>query len=111
VLRRHKNVVLVVTGHHHLAEGRVSGPIVYMAGPSLSVWPLAYHLVRLTPREAEAVWVPVGTDDQTRRALERLLASKAYRGVFPQGEDGDTACVRLFGGRKMEVYRLPDIRP
>jgi hypothetical protein len=31
--------------------------------------------------------------------------------VFPAGEDGDTACVRLFGGKKMEIYPLPTIRP
>lgn len=111
VLARHKNVVLVVTGHHHMAAGSVSGSSIYLAGPSLSVWPLAYHLVRLTPREAEAVWVSVGTDDQTRRAQDRLLTSKSLRGVFPPGEDGDTACVRFFGGNKMEVYPLQDIRP
>jgi len=35
----------------------------------------------------------------------------ASAGVFPPGEDGDTACVRLFGGKKMDVFRLPAIRP
>ena len=111
VLRRHKNVEVVVTGHHHAAAGSVTGSSIYLAGPSLSVWPLAYQIVQLTPREVEAVWVPVGTDDQTRRAQERLLSSKALRGVFPAGEDGDTACVRFFGSHKMEVYSLQDIRP
>jgi 3',5'-cyclic AMP phosphodiesterase CpdA len=111
VIRRHKNVELVVTGHHHAAAGSVTGSSIYLAGPSLAVWPLAYQLVRLTPREVEAIWVPVGTDDQTRRAQERLLSSKALRGVFPAGDDGDTACVRFFGSHKMEVYSLQDIRP
>ena len=111
VLGRHANVVLVVTGHHHFAEGQVRGRTVYVSSPSVSVWPLAYHLVRLTPQEAEAVWVPLGSDGQTRRAQDRLLGSAAYRGVFPEGEDGDTACVRLFGGKKMAVYRLPGVRP
>jgi hypothetical protein len=67
--------------------------------------------VRLSPKEAEAVWVPLAGDDLTRRAQNRLLRSTEYRGVFPAGEDGDTACVRLFGGKKMEVYTLPAIRP
>jgi len=110
VIERHPNVVLVLTGHHHFAEGRVSGQTVYAASPSVSVWPLAYHLVRLSPQEVEAVWVPLGADAETRRAQDRLLGSKAYRGVFAAGEDGDTACVRLFGGNKMQVFRLPGVR-
>jgi len=111
VLARHQNVLMVLTGHHHFAGGRIRGRIVYLSSPSVSVWPLAYHLVRLTPKEAEAVWIPLAEGDLLRRAQERLLGSKMFRGVFPPGEDGDTACVRLFGGKKMEVFRLPAIRP
>ncbi len=111
VVERHANVLMVLSGHHHLAAGRVGGRMVYLASPSVSVWPLAYHLVRVTPKEAEAVWVPLASDDLSRRAQERLLGSAAYRGVFPPGEDGDTACLRLFGGSKMEVYPLRAIRP
>jgi 3',5'-cyclic AMP phosphodiesterase CpdA len=111
VLERHPNVLAVLAGVSHFAEGRVSGRIVYLASPSVGIWPLAYHLVRLSPKEAEAVWVPLAGDDLTRRAQNRLLRSTEYRGVFPAGEDGDTACVRLFGGKKMEVYTLPAIRP
>jgi len=111
VLERHPNVLAVLAGDGHFAEGRIVGRTLYLASPSVSVWPLAYHLVRFSPKEAEAVWVPLGDDDLTRRAQERLLASPLYRGVFPAGEDGDTACVRLFGGKKMEVYSLPTIRP
>jgi hypothetical protein len=102
---------MVLAGNCRFAEGRVQGRVVYLSSPSASIWPMAYHLVRLTPREAEAVWVPLADDDLTRRAQDRLLGSAAYRGVFPPGEDGDTACVRLFGGKKMEVYPLPAIRP
>ena len=111
LLGRHPNVLMVVTGHHHFAGGQIAGPIVYLASPSAGVWPLAYHLVRLTPKQAEAVWVPLTRGDLARRALEKLLASREYRGVFPKGEDGETACVRLFGGNKMKVYPLPAIRP
>lgn len=111
VLERHANVVMVLSAHHHFAEGRVSGRTVYVAAPSVSVWPLAFQLIRLTPKEVEPMWVPLGDDDLSRRAQERLLASKEYRGVFPPGEDGDTACVRLFGVKKTEVYPLPAIRP
>ena len=111
VLARHANVLAVLTGHHQFADGRVSGRIVYLAAPSVSVWPLAYHLVNLTKTETEAVWVPLDQGDLALRAQERLLVSEMYRGVFPPGEDGDTACVRLFGGGKMTVVPLPAIRP
>lgn len=111
VLERHPNVLMVVTGHHHFAGARIGGPIVYLASPSVGVWPLAYHLVRLTSKQAEAVWVPLAEAELSRRAQDRLLASREYRGVFPEGEDGDTACVRLFGGNKMKIYPLPAIRP
>jgi len=111
VLARHKNVLMVVTDHHHLAQGQVTGPIVYLASPSVSVWPLAYHLVRLTPKEVEAVWIPLADDALTQQAQDRLLASPTYRSVFPAGEDGDTACIRLFGGNKMSIHPLPAIRP
>jgi len=111
VLDRHPNVVMAVMGHHHFAQMQVSGRVVYLSTPSVSVWPLAYTLVRLTPKEAEVAWVPLGGEDVSRRAQERLLASPQLRGVFPAGDDGDTACVRLFGGRKMEAYPLPGIRP
>jgi 3',5'-cyclic AMP phosphodiesterase CpdA len=111
VIERHRNVMMVLSAHHHFAEGRVSGRSLYLAAPSVSVWPLAFQLIRLTPKEAGPMWVPLGDDDLARRAQERLLASKEYRGVFPAGEDGDTACVRLFGVKKTEVYPLPAIRP
>jgi 3',5'-cyclic AMP phosphodiesterase CpdA len=111
VLERHRNVLAVVSGHHHLAASRVSGTVLYLASPSVSVWPLAYHMVKVTPTEAEAVWIPLADESLARRAQERLLSSRRYRGVFPSGEDGDTACVRLFGGNKMEVVPLPGIRP
>ena len=111
VLERHRNVVMVVTAHHHFAGGRIAGRIVYLASPSISVWPMAYHVVRVTQADAEAVWVPVAPEAVARRGLEVMLASRPYRGVFPEGEDGETACVRLFGGKKMQEFRLPAIRP
>jgi 3',5'-cyclic AMP phosphodiesterase CpdA len=111
VLERHPNVLAVLAGDGRFAEGHVGGRIVYLTSPSVTVWPLAYLLVRLSPKEAEAVWVPLAGDALRRRAQERLLSSVEYRGVFPPGEDGDTACVRLFGGKKLEVYPLPAIRP
>jgi len=111
VLERHPNVLAVLAGDGRFAEGRIVGRTLYLASPSVSVWPLAYHLVRFSSKGTEAVWVPLGDDDLARRAQERLLASPLFRGVFPAGEDGDTACVRLFGGKKMETYPLPTIRP
>ena len=111
VLDRRQNVLAVLSGAAHFAEGRVAGRIVYLSSPSVSVWPLAYHLMRLSPKDAEAVWVPLAGDDAARRAQEKLLASADYRGVFQAGEDGDTACVRLFGGKKLAVYSLPATRP
>jgi len=111
VLERHANVVLVVTAHHHFAGGRIAGRIVYVASPSISVWPMAYHVVRVDQQEAEAVWVAVAPEAVARKGLEKLLASQAYCGVFPEGEDGETTCVRLFGGNKSKLYRLPSIRP
>ena len=111
VLARHPNVLVVVTGHHHFADGRASGPTVYLAAPSVSVWPLAYQLVDASAKEVEAVWVPLDSGALARKAQERLLGSEMYRGVFPAGEDGETGCVRLFGGGKMVVVPLPAIRP
>jgi len=111
VLEKHRNVLAVLAGNCHFAEGRVSGRVMYLSSPSLAVWPLAYLLVQLTPKQAETVWVPVAPEDLARRAQDRLLRSPEYRGVFPSGEDGDTTCMRLFGGKKMEVYPLPGIRP
>jgi 3',5'-cyclic AMP phosphodiesterase CpdA len=111
VLEKHPNVLAVLAGNCHFAEGRVSGRTLYLSSPSLAVWPLAYQLVQLTPKQAEVVWVPVAPDDLARRAQDRLLKSPEYRGVFPSGEDGDTTCVRLFGGKKLETYPLPGIRP
>jgi len=111
VLEKHPNVVMVVTASHHFAGSLVAGRIVYLASPSVAVWPLAYHLVRVDQQNAEAVWVPLAPEWLSRRAQERLLASPEYRGVFSAGEDGETACVRLFGGNKLQVVPLPAIRP
>ena len=111
VLEKHSNVLAVLAGNCHFAEGRVSGRTMYLSSPSLSIWPLAYLLVQVTPKQAEAVWVPVAPDDLARRAQDRLLRTPEFRGVFPAGEDGDTTCMRLFGGKKMEIYPLPGMRP
>jgi 3',5'-cyclic AMP phosphodiesterase CpdA len=111
VLERHPNVILVVAGGSHFAEGQAVGHALYLGTPSVGLWPLAYQWVRLTPQEAEAMWVPLADPALSRRAQDRLLASPAYRGVFPPGEDGDTACVRLFGGRKLESYPVQGGRP
>jgi 3',5'-cyclic-AMP phosphodiesterase len=111
VIEKHPNVTAVVSGNSHFAEGRVSGRTAFLASPSVSVWPLAYQLVRMSPKETEAVWVTLADEALSRRAQERLLASPELRGVFPAGEDGDTACMRLFGGKKMEIYPAAKGRP
>ena len=111
VLEKHSNVVAVLAGDAHFASSRAAGRILYLSSPSLGIWPLAYHLLQLRPREIEAAWVPAAPDALVHRAQNRLLESPLYRGVFPVGEDGDTACIRLFGGKKMEVIPLPTAAP
>jgi 3',5'-cyclic AMP phosphodiesterase CpdA len=110
-LEKYPNVLAVVSGNSHFAEGRAVGGTVYLAAPSVSVWPLAYQLVLVSPKGTEADWVPLADEALSRRAQERLLVSPQWRGVFPPGEDGDTACVRLFGGKKLVEYPLQGSRP
>ena len=111
VLEKHSNVAVVVAGDCHFAAGRTAGRILYLSSPSLGIWPLAYHLVLMTSKGIEASWVPVAPDALAHKAQNRLLESPLYRGVFPAGEDGDTACIRLFGGKKMETYPFGSARP
>jgi hypothetical protein len=111
ILEKNGNVVAVVAGDAHYAAFRSTGRILYMTSPSLSVWPLAYHLVLLGPKEIEATWVPAAPEALVHKAQNRLLETPLYRGVFPAGEDGDTACIRLFGGRKLETMKLPSAAP
>ncbi len=111
VLERHPNVLLVLTGHHHFAVGRAVGPTVHAAAPSLAVWPAAYALVEVRPEEIEMVWVPAADEATAARAQDRLLSSERWRGVFPEGEAGDAACVRLFGANKLQTWSLEAIRP
>jgi len=104
-------VLAVVSGDAHFAATRATGRILYLTSPSLGIWPLAYHLVLVGPKEVEALWVPAATDAVVHAAQNRLLETPLYRGVFAAGEDGDTACIRLFGGHKLEKVPLPSVTP
>ena len=68
VLEKHSNVVAVLAGDAHSASSRAAGRILYLSSPSLGIWPLAYHLLQLRPREIETAWVPAAPDALVHRA-------------------------------------------
>ncbi|MDK1032539.1 MAG: hypothetical protein QGD94_11065, partial [Planctomycetia bacterium] len=111
VISRHPNVILAITGHHHFAAGKAIGHVVHIASPSLTVWPLAYHLIRINKKSVETLWLPIGSDKLQAKARGRLFADHEWRGPFPAGEQGDTELIRLFGAHKSQTFKFAEIRP
>jgi len=111
VLSRHRNVLMVLSASHGLAAGKVVGNVIHASVPALSVWPLAYDLVRMTPQRIECQYVPVGTDDETREAFDRLVADSTVRALFGGSPESEDQIVRVFGGRKVLTWNLATFGP
>lgn len=111
VLRRHGNVTLVASASHAVSYGQVVGSAVHLRVPSLSLWPLAYNLVRLSPNEIERQNVSVGTKEETRKALDLLASDTTSRQLFGGGERNLEQLIQTFGGRKSELWPVTTLRP
>jgi hypothetical protein len=93
------------------AASRVVGQVVHLSVPALSVWPLAYDIVRLDPGSIERHYVTVGTDDESRAAFDLLVADKTNRDLFGSSDRGEQRMIQVFGGRKTERWNLNTLRP
>jgi hypothetical protein len=111
VLAEHDNVLAVLSASHRFAAGQAVGDVVHLSVPALSSWPLAYDLVRIAPEAIERQYVPVGTDDETRAALDHLAAGQGVRQLFGEGERAIETIVQVFGGRKTDRWNLRTMRP
>ena len=111
VLRRHSNVLLVVSASHGFAEGQTVGSVVQSSVAALGIWPLAYEVVRVTPTTVEEQYVPVGTDDEKRAAFDRLAEDPAIQEVFGTGDRSEQQVLQIFAGRKMQSWNLKTLRP
>ena len=111
VLRRHANVLMVVSASHGFAGGQTVGSVVYTSVPAVSIWPLAYEAVRVTPTTVEEQYIPVGTDDEKRAAFDRLVEDQTIREVFGTGDRSEQQVLQIFAGRKMGQWNLKTLRP
>jgi hypothetical protein len=111
VLKRHANVLLVVSASHALAEGQTVGNVVHTSTAALSIWPLAYEAVRVTPTAVEEQYIPMGTDAEKRAAFDRLVEDKTIREVFGTGDRSEQQVLQIFAGRKMQRWNLKTLRP
>jgi hypothetical protein len=111
VLRRHGNVLLAVSASHGFAEGQTVGGVVQASVAALSIWPLAYEAVRVTPGTVEYQYIPVGTDDETRAAFDRLVEDPGVQAVFGTGERSEQQVLQIFAGRKISEWNLKTLRP
>ena len=110
-LARHKNVAMVLSASHRFAAGKAVGNVVHLTVPGLSTWPLAYDLVSVGPERIERQAVPVGTDDQTRAAFDRLVAQPTLRSLFGESERNLDQIMQVFGGPKTGSWDLSTMRP
>jgi hypothetical protein len=111
VLNRHGNVTLVASASHAVSFGTVVGSAVHLRVPAVSIWPLSYNLVRLSPKEIERQNLSAGTADETRSALDRLAADETSQKLFGAGERNLEQLIQTFGGRKSELWSVSTLRP
>lgn len=79
VLERHRNVRLVLSGHHHATRVETVNGITYAADPAIVTYPCAFRLV--TVHKGGISLKTVGLEDRTNRerARELLLADPYAR--------------------------------
>lgn len=111
VLARHRNVAMVLSASHGIATGKTVGNTVHLREPALSVWPLAYDVLRIGPSAIERQVVIAGTDGELRTAMDRLLADPATRRVLGESERELEQAVTVFGGRKTQLWNLSTMEP
>lgn len=110
VLDGHDNVRAVLSASHRFAAGKVVGEVVHISSPGLSVWPLAYDLLKVEPLRIERSYMPVGTDSELRAAFDRLADQPDIRELLGTGERAESQVLQIFGGRKAEAWNLRAIR-
>lgn len=77
VLEAHRQVKLVITGHHHIADIRTIDGIHYIACPSLLTYPCKYTKFTVTPEKVDIETIAIHNGEIIREALEGLKNDKS----------------------------------
>lgn len=111
VLERHRNVFLVVTGHHHLFAHQSWNGIEYVACPALASWPCRYSRFVIEGDRLEVTTHPIPFGHLVEKARKNILNFKPIRGLFPPGVDGDKLLLQLFLGPEKASVQIPPLAP
>jgi len=98
ILERYRDVILVVTGHHHLCNHRSWNGIEYVSSPALASWPCRYGRFAIEGNRLEFSTHPIPSSTLVEKAKQNLLNYKPIRGLFPAGPEQDKILLDLFVG-------------
>ncbi len=98
MLRRHENVVLVLSGHHHLSGATTLDGIHYITCPSIASWPCRYTVCTLSETTLTCSTHPAVRAELVQKAWHNLLAFSPIRNRFPAGIQGEDEMARVFMG-------------
>ncbi|MFA5074306.1 MAG: metallophosphoesterase [Nitrospirota bacterium] len=81
ILKRFKNVRLVISGHHHVASVVTEGRITYVSDPAIITYPCAFRLFHVNKNGIHLKNVYLGDQAVVSQAKE-LLASDSYAKMY-----------------------------
>ncbi len=79
LLKRHPNVRLVVSGHHHACRVETVKKITYVADPAIVTYPCAFRMYTLSRNGIHLQTIELNDRDTVSRAKELLIADPYAR--------------------------------
>lgn len=98
ILERYRDVILVVTGHHHWCAHRSWNGIEYVSSPALASWPCRYGRFVIEGTRLDFSTHPISSGTLVENAKQNLLNYKQIRGLFPAGPEQEKLFLDLFLG-------------
>lgn len=114
ILERYRDVILVVTGHHHWCAHRSWNGIEYISSPALASWPCRYGCFAINGDRLEFSTHPIPSSTLVEKAKQNLLNYKPIRGLFPAGPEQEKLFLNLFLGPErlsLDLYPTRESTP
>jgi len=90
LLNKHRNVRLVISGHHHVCRVQTEGRITYVADPATVTYPCAFRLFSISREGIHLSLVRPDDRDAVERARQ-LLVSDPYAKIYDPADPAKAA--------------------
>jgi DNA repair exonuclease SbcCD nuclease subunit len=92
LLKRHNNVIAVLSGHYHTAKIRQIGHIAFISTPSLVEYPNAFRIITINKNNGK-ITIKLEFKETNLKNIQQLSKSRSYSSGLAEGNENDKNAV------------------